>query len=765
MGFISDIFSGNKGTGFEAQGANIVNPATPEQVTQQYGNAASAIDQQQQFVNALFAQNGTGNQNTGMQMLLNQAQGTGPNPALAQLNQATANNTANQAALMAGQRGSSANPALMARLAAQQGSANQQNAVGQAATLQAQQQAQAQQQYANQAAQQVAQQGQGVAGLNQAAQGLYGQVSGNVNQQNSAAIQNASQQNSANAAINSQIAQGQMGMAGGLLNAGGAALGVMKPMAQGGVVPGKAAMPGDHPANDTVAAKLSPGEVVIPKSIMESSDPASAAAAFVQGVMHSKKKVNNDQAYFSGGQVADNQDTEGSGDPMTMQQEDLPPPTIGINPEQAMLRNAATRAGATVPEYGMMQQEGIVPDMLKPAKAPGREFVPAVNGQSAANSPMADEAKVGIQPQADNGVDKYMQGINAEASAQGKLGNMQADILKKQQMDAESLMRNYQEQSSALGAKRAALIEDINANKINPNRYTENMSTGAKAATAIGFLLSGIGSGLAGQQNMAIQYLHKQIDSDIDAQKANLSSKNNLLAQNLQEYGNLKDAVSATKVMQADIYANQLQQAAAKMADPIAKAKAMQEAAKIQMQYAPQADRLAKSQALNAAIAKGVDVPLAEVARSVVDEKDRDNVMKELATYENVQKNKADLRAAMEKVGELQKTENRVLKPVQSLKQINALNVNMDAALKPIFGALSESDKVTANEAKIHFMDDEETKAAKIQSIINLIDKGAATPTLDSYPALRTLKNKQQSNITGGTPAQNPNAPKNYKGK
>lgn len=39
-------------------------------------------------------------------------------------------------------------------------------------------------------------------------------------------------------------------------------------MRPGGPVPGAAPMPGDHPANDVVPAKLSPGEVVVPRSAM-----------------------------------------------------------------------------------------------------------------------------------------------------------------------------------------------------------------------------------------------------------------------------------------------------------------------------------------------------------------------------------------------------------------------------------------------------------------------------------------------------------------
>ncbi len=69
-------------------------------------------------------------------------------------------------------------------------------------------------------------------------------------------------------------------------------------MKQGGKVPGKAPMKGDHPENDTVKAKLSPGEVVIPKSVMESSDPVAGAAQFVAAIQKKKGAAGNPQSDF-----------------------------------------------------------------------------------------------------------------------------------------------------------------------------------------------------------------------------------------------------------------------------------------------------------------------------------------------------------------------------------------------------------------------------------------------------------------------------------
>lgn len=118
------------------------------------GNLGSAYGQSQNLANQLGAYNGAQNLNSSLaaqQALAQQQQGTlsqyqniangtGPNPAQAALNRSTGQNVANQASLMAGQRGAGANVGLIARQAAQQGAAIQQDAVGQSAALQAQQQ-------------------------------------------------------------------------------------------------------------------------------------------------------------------------------------------------------------------------------------------------------------------------------------------------------------------------------------------------------------------------------------------------------------------------------------------------------------------------------------------------------------------------------------------------------------------------------------------------------------------------------------------------
>lgn len=225
------------GSGFQAQQANLIQPVTADQAATSYNQTQSGLTQQQNLINALSAQNGIGNQGQVYNQLQGVVNGTGPNPAQAQLNQATGQNVANQAALMAGQRGAGANVGLLARQAAQQGAGIQQNAVGQAATLQANQSLNALNQAGGIAGQQVGEQQSAVQGYNQDAQGQQGQILGALQGYNQNQIQNTSQANSANAGIAQANAGNTAKAIGGLTNAAGVATGLLT----GGAAPAVAA--------------------------------------------------------------------------------------------------------------------------------------------------------------------------------------------------------------------------------------------------------------------------------------------------------------------------------------------------------------------------------------------------------------------------------------------------------------------------------------------------------------------------------------------
>lgn len=216
---------GFKGTGVDDPN-NWVDSGKLEQANSnlqtQFGNQSGLLAQ-------LQAQNGLGNQSSVYNQMQGVANGTGPNPAQAQLAQATQANTANQAALMAGQRGSSQNAGLIARQAAMQGGANQQQSAGQAATLQAQQSLGA-----------LSQMG-GIANTQAANQ--IGQT--NANQQAAQANQTAllggnAQQNALKGQLITGTAQQQAAVGGGAMSGAGSSL---MAMADGGQVSSNAPAP------------------------------------------------------------------------------------------------------------------------------------------------------------------------------------------------------------------------------------------------------------------------------------------------------------------------------------------------------------------------------------------------------------------------------------------------------------------------------------------------------------------------------------------
>lgn len=338
--------SGNKNNAsFQAQAPGLIgNPgqmaAQNQNAYEQTGNALNSqramVGQMQSASPEIFAQQqGLANQ------LQQQSMGQGPNPALQQLQNTTGQNIAGQNALMAGQRGAGANAGLMARQAGQIGGNIQQQAAGQGALMAAQQQLSAQQQLAAQQSQIAQQQIGSNQNYGSQAANFQGMLQNQIGNLNNNMVGAGGNVNSTNQAMSNTNAIGQQhligGIAGGVgsalsagigamgagnsnptgygtndtsMAAGGHAHGGMIGYAQGGAVankgpkselgkycmnmqvggsvPGQAKTAGDNLKNDTVPAMLSPGEVVIPRSVMNGKNPAQDSAKFVAAILAKK---------------------------------------------------------------------------------------------------------------------------------------------------------------------------------------------------------------------------------------------------------------------------------------------------------------------------------------------------------------------------------------------------------------------------------------------------------------------------------------------
>lgn len=255
MGFITDIFGGG-GSDYRAKSPTLNTTDYRSSVMNRLKGVESndARNKQMMLVEALTAA----------------MNGQGPSLAEQQLKDATDKNMQQAAAFGGSMRGIS--PALMARQILQNQAAMGQGMAGQAAQLRA-----------NEVATARGQLGDALSGVRTGDMNELGTIAGAQNQQNATISSNELGAQSINAGIENANTAGKSGIIGGALGGVGAALGLQK----GGKVPGKAEVAGDSPKNDKVPAKLSPGEIVIPRSIAK--DPE-AAKKFVEHVNAQDKK-------------------------------------------------------------------------------------------------------------------------------------------------------------------------------------------------------------------------------------------------------------------------------------------------------------------------------------------------------------------------------------------------------------------------------------------------------------------------------------------
>lgn len=291
--------SGMMGTagGTAGSGVSIMNPVDQGQVNTAYQQTQQGLTQQNQFLQALQAQNGVGNQSSVFNQLQGTANGTGANPAQAQLAQATGQNVAAQTAMMAGQRGSSSNVGLMARQAATQGANTQQQAVGQAATMQANQSLNALNSMGSLATNQVGQQANATNAYSSAAQGQQQNLIGGVASANTA---------------NSAIIQNSLKAQAGLVSGGGAGL---VSAAQGGMIPKKMADGGQAgAAQPDGPVTTPPPQAAAPSSVQvtAANDPSSASgprSAFgkaINGMANTNQQSAGMDPAYAGGQSLGN---------------------------------------------------------------------------------------------------------------------------------------------------------------------------------------------------------------------------------------------------------------------------------------------------------------------------------------------------------------------------------------------------------------------------------------------------------------------------
>lgn len=743
-------------------------------------------------------------QNNLLAALQGQANGTGPNPAQAMFNQSTNQNIDQNSGMIASQKG--INPALATRQASMNAANMGQQAAGQAATMQAQQQVNAQNQMGNVAGQ------IGSQALNQqniAQQGFYAPQSINAgvatgNAKNNAGLigglmgaggaafmaeggmvdkpgyaeggmignQELDPMSSATAFFNSQLNApvdiwkmtsmnggkspgSEMGtMAGGAMDSSGmggatsmpmmntgatmmAAHGGMS-MKQGGKVPGKAQVSGDSYANDTIDAKLSPHEIVIPRSITMGKNPGDMAKKFVEEQLakHAEKGKNK---FANGGESTI--DT---------------PETPQLNPEDTAFQGLKEQYGdkAYSPKFmADLEEKKNFNNALPPApllasnNASQTQGVPTMESDPMNPPPPSLERQSQMAQGPDTfgtnaqmgslgqGVAEQKYGLMKEAAAEGAAGKQEAAIDNHAAQQQQVMMNTFQNNNDALMNDLKGASDAYQKQQIDPNHYWSSKDTPSKIGSVIGLLMGGLSSGLTGQENPAMKFLNAQIDRDIQSQSQNMDKQKNLMAYNFQKLGNLRDATAMTKAMQLDVVSNQLKAAAANSKDPIAQARALQEAGKIDQQIAPMIGQMSmRKTIMGGADGNGGGIDPSLKIKAMIPEAQQGAYYKELQDMQSTVKAKDNILGAFEQVAKLNTVGNRILSPIQSSRQIDAITGPLTAGLsKETAGRFTEQDAGMLAGLWPKAGDSEETIQRKKSQINHLVTEKM------NFPMLKTL--------------------------
>jgi hypothetical protein len=255
-------------------------------------------------------------------------------------------------------------------------------------------------------------------------------------------------------------------------------------------------------------------------------------------------------------------------------------------------QQSVDQANMTLAKYNLPLQNQ--PNGLPTMQAPGQQTglptldqppmqqQPADAGQP---TPMPKQDDMGMgqfQNQMQQGMNEQLAGIKAGQQAQTQIGAEAAQSLKADADNRQQAMSAFQHNFQQLEDERQAHIHDIQNGYIDPDQYWQ---THSKVAAGIGMILAGFNP--TSHPNAAINFLQSQLERNMQAQAQNLGAKNNLLAANLHQFGNLRDAQDMTRIMQNDAVQHQLQLASANAASPAAKAAALQASGELKMKMAP----------------------------------------------------------------------------------------------------------------------------------------------------------------------------------
>lgn len=537
---------------------------------------------------------------------------------------------------------------------------------------------------------------------------------------------------------------------------------------RGGHVPGKAAMKGDHPQNDTVDAVLSPGEIVLPRSVSQAPDAANRAREFVETIKgHAQRFVEGGEAQPAD-QNQPNINIVNNPAPEPQGQPPLQPGALFAGPGAAPNSTPAPQPAPAIPT-ATNATPAMPPAPMGPMNPRLSQTVgqPTEGAQGIGGKPLNSVGVIG------QSFEEQQKAAQAQAAAIGQQGNLEFKAKEQEQQKLQDVATDYQNKIKKVQGDYDAAMTAYKDGKINPNHVFENMSTAGRVGTAIGLILGGMGGGITGGPNPAMEFLNKQIERDVDAQRANMDKQKNIMSTAMQMFNDLGTATQFATAAQKGIYAAQFEQAGAAAKSPIAKSIAMDKAAQLKREAAMMMPQVALKQqgmneAFNAAPITGTPEQKQEAMfknaavkikyNPMLTETEREKSLDDLDKQQNLNSMQTHVVNNFDDISKLQNTGAFAKDPVQSRKQIDALwNPMLDRLTTQFAGMFSESAMKNIEHLKPKISDSPDTLELKRKQFLAIFHQNRSSARLNvagihipqsvgTYsPSTKTLSNYKTS--------------------
>lgn len=412
---------------------------------------------------------------------------------------------------------------------------------------------------------------------------------------------------------------------------------------------------------------------------------------------------------------------------------------------QAIEQNKA-RVSAGVPQLPV--KNPVAPPMPPGAQLsapiqtqPGQSGDPfGVNTASEANEAGLGMQMSGIQEQSN----AEQQQNKALAAAQG-----QAAIKEQQQLD------QFQQNQQAIFNHHDQFMQAVQDGKIDPQHYMSSRGVGTRIMQGIGLLLGGIGQGLVGGSNPAMDYINKQIDNDIDAQKQELGKRQNLVSANLAYFNNMRQGTEMSRLMMQSVVGHQILKAAAATNNPIIAAKAKIAAGQLIQGASQGLGQMAMKKTLLGQVNQGETTPQQEshIVSMLAPPEGRQEAMKQLAEAQQAQSLKDDTLNAFDTIAKQQTLANRLGHPIQSKQIIDSTqNLILDKLTKDTSGRVTPETVKLVGGIFPGLATGKISAAQARSTLSNLLSQGMHYPALENLNITKYSRGGAQAPIPQSAP-------------